>query len=359
MRKTAIIIILFLISLQLISQTKDEIKLIQRIEKSEIVDLSFVIDSSYKSNEPINFKLDLTDKKGKKISSEGVINYQCFEIEGTIANINKKGQLVLNHSEVGLKKEVIIIIKKKGKKPYSKNIIIALNYKGLLNIDYSGKAGKNGENGTKGRKFITDSIVSSGIGNNGICGYAGEDGHSIDVYVIKGIEIQLNRHLLSITVKDKTDSTKKIFFTDPDNSEILINVSGGKGGNGGHGGKGAKGDKNISGWIDTKPGYYGGNGGNGGIGGNCGIIQLYIDSNAIPYKGKFQIISKGGIGGKPGLPGERGEFGDSEDMGKTYSYKEGYLLPRDLKYENEGSIGPEGECNNTPKVITAKLNIED
>ena len=349
MRKTGIIIILFLISLQLISQTKEEIKLIQRIERSEIVDLSFVIDSSYKSNEPINFKLELLDKKGNKIASENIINYNCFEIEGTIANINKKGQFVLNHSEVGLKKEVIITIKKKGKKPYSKNIIIALNYKGLLNIDYSGKAGKNGENGSKGRKFITDSIVSSGIGNNGICGYAGEDGHSIEVFVIKGIDIQLNRHFLSITVKDKTDSTKKIFFTDPDNSEISINVSGGKG---------AKGDKNISGWIDTKPGYYGGNGGNGGIGGNCGIIQLYIDSNAIQYKGKFQIISKGGIGGKPGLPGERGEFGDSEDMGKTYSYKEGYLLPRDLKYENEGSIGPEGECNNTPKVITTTLNFE-
>lgn len=358
MKRINLIFIITLISLKLISQTKEETKLIRRIEKLEINDLSMIIDSSYKSNEPISFKLELTDKKGNKFFSEGAINYMCFNVDSKIAKINKNGQLLINHCEIGIEKEITINMIKKGINSYSKNINIALNYEGSLNLDYSGKEGQNGKNGANGKKIVNDSIVSSGIGYNGEHGQSGENGHDIEVYLLRKFNKHFNRDLISITVKDNTDSIKCLYVTDPEKSDIYINVSGGKGGNGGHGGKGDKGDKNISGWIDTKPGYYGGNGGNGGTGGKCGFIKLYVDSSALQFKEKIQIIVKGGIGGKPGLPGERGAFGDSEYMGKTYSSENGYLLPKDLKYENEGAIGGEGECNTTPKVINAKLNSE-
>lgn len=350
MKETIISIFILFLVLNLFSQTKSESKIINKVIKTEIVSFDVIIDSLYKSNQPIDFEIKIVNNKGKIIQTNGNVNYYLFEIIDSIAYINKSGQLVLNIDKIGLNDTVMLNIRLKHENNISKIISISLNYKGHLYLNFSGKNGTNGKNGENG-KIDPNNKAILWNGEKGKDGGSGENGHKISVTLDSKYFSKLNEELLIIYINDSTSQTTKYYYSDLKDFSISINISGGNGGNGGLGGKGGKGDllsvTDINGSNLAYDGKYGGNGGNGGQGGDCGSINLNFNSKTVKYKTNIQIIANVGLGGKPGPPGERGEPGDLLFRGKTYRAKQFWRQSRSECsecYENPGKAGINGQC---------------
>jgi len=239
MNKTIFSILSVFIVLNLFSQTKSESKIINKIMNTEIVSFDVIIDSLYKSNQPIDFEIKIVNNKGKIIQTIGNVNYYLFEINDSIAFINKSGQLVLNIDKIGLKDVVMINFRLKHENKISKNISISLNHKGHLYLNFSGKNGTNGKNGKNGQTDPNNKAIL-GNGEKGKDGGSGENGHTISVTLDSKYFSKLNEELLMIYIEDSTSQTTKYFYSDLKDFSISINISGGNGGNGGLGGKGGK-----------------------------------------------------------------------------------------------------------------------
>jgi len=343
-----LVIIVSFFNTIIFSQTKSDLKTITKIEKSVITDFDIVIDSNYKSNQPITFQCLLKTDNGKQINASGYVAYVFLNMVGKNAKINSAGNLELDHTNIGIESSVNITFRFKKDTSITKTLNLPVNFKGSLCLDYRGEKGKDGEHGKNNNRKDTDPLSVFAIGGNGKNGENGGNGKNIYVCIEKRNIEKLGKDFLVITVLDSALNKTDIYYSDPLESNLIINISGGNGGNGGIGGRGAKGDLPPAGNgvpRIAEDGWYGGNGGNGGMGGDCGKISLKISSSAAFYKPFIEIVSIEGKGGKSGLPGRRGEVGDLEYMGKRFAAEKYHIRnPSDL-YENPGKPGIDGNCN--------------
>lgn len=208
-----------------------------------------------------------------------------------------------------------------------------LNYKGDLNLDFSGEDGAPGEDGDdKGSRII---FTDGKDGDNGLNGVAGQNGKMISLHIWK------EDNMYYCCAKSNDSNLTRYYKTD-NAGKIIADISGGNGGNGGDGGDGGNGkDGNAA--KEKEPGSAGngGSGGNGGNGGNAGVIKITIHTNASEIESQLSIIKNGGLGGNGGAAGEAGEPGDP-DTNQT-------ALPLGL-VGTQGQNGINGTLNTNPTI---------
>jgi len=347
------------------AQTKEELKLEKRINKSKPSKISILFQDSLKTNQPINFSVKIIEGK-KEIVSKGTVNQLCFDIDSSVISINKNGQLVINQSSnyydsINIPFKIFL----KENRSVFCDTMLTLNYKGNLYIDYSGEKGLNG---VKGENIKSECAEK---GNNGSNGLNGSDGNIIEVVVKVEKNKILNEDIICIKITKKKTNQIKFFFANPTDSKIIIRSNGGDGGNGGSGSNGGKGPSSpcnyttVDSYGNTIPiinglvGGYGGNGGNGGNGGDCGNISIIFSKESEIFKTLFSLELLAGKGGHGGMPGERGERGDVIFNNKRY--KDTRVFDRVEKvsyYENKGSNGSDGNCTNIPTIKTEEIKFD-
>ncbi|MCC7298149.1 MAG: hypothetical protein IT244_07420 [Bacteroidia bacterium] len=191
----------------------------------------------------------------------------------------------------------------------------------------TGASGRNGSNGSNG--FDADEHNDGKPGEGGEGGWTGLNGQEVLVFANC---ISTEDAMWKVKIID--DENTSIYYLNllDSNTQMVLNLTGGRGGNGGDGGHGGD-------------GYNGGNagsGGYGGNGGNGGTATIYVDSLNQYIQQRFVVLQNGGIagnggdggrGGKPkrnekddnGTPGENGSAGDMGRQG--FSGKPAVFLP--------------------------------
>lgn len=186
---------------------------------------------------------------------------------------------------------------------YNQSDSLILNFKGPLNLNFSGANGLSGSSGSDANNPI---IFSNGkSGSNGANGLNGNNGNNLLVYIWNASSYY---HILVI---DQIDANRS-YYKMKELNQLTIFSNGGNGGIGGNGGNGSNGkDGEITSKKTREPGYGGdgGNGGNGGNGGDGGNVRLIVHTNALDIHKFVEIFSEPGIGGNAGSSGSGGTAG--------------------------------------------------
>lgn len=190
---------------------------------------------------------------------------------------------------------------------FAHEVRIPFNYKGEINLDFSGQAGAKGSNGTnRGTPLV---FRDGNDGEDGEQGADGKPGNDLAVLVWK--DTSDGKYRIKITnLMTNTNYYYTYLYT---GSPFIIMANGGVGGEGGNGGDGGTGkDGVVKDNKDKRPGDggNGGNGGTGGSGGSGGTVYLTFHPNAIALRDKITVHNFGGDGGQGGLAGEAGKPGD-------------------------------------------------
>lgn len=193
---------------------------------------------------------------------------------------------------------------------------IPFNYRGEVEIDFSGIQGATGTNGAdRGTPLV---FRNGNDGGDGLTDQVGQNGDDLTVLVWKDITLDLFKIKITSLSQDKT-----YYYTDKNNGfPFRILSNGGPGGVGGKGGKGGNGkDGVINDKKNKRPGNVGngGNGGQGGNGGNGGVVYMTFHPNATAIENMIVVYNfpgDGGQGGDGGQAGEPGEPAPGQDSGE-------------------------------------------
>jgi hypothetical protein len=184
-------------------------------------------------------------------------------------------------------------------------VTIPFNYKGDIEIAFTGRQGSNGSTGENG---VTPLLFRDGKeGGSGGPGGDGGSGDNLTLYVWKD-----SMEFYYIRVNNLTTSQTYIYKIKKSDYRFHMNVSGGQGGTGGKGGQGGDGKDGSNNNNKLKApgnGGMGGTGGIGGTGGKGGNIYVFIHPNAAEIQHIFTCNNFGGSGGYGGEGGSGGRGG--------------------------------------------------
>ncbi len=265
----------------------------------------------YKENGNINYGYSFSFKtyavlangKEKNITGKKGLTIDCF------GAIYKKGVIRINGYPERFSDDIIQLRAsyQKNGKVFKKKIDIPFNYKGELNLDFSGLLGETGENGDGGGTALFFRWGKDG--DDGETGGTGGKGDVLSVYIWKDPTSQKYKMRLENVT---TASTYYYSFLDK-GFGILFNINGGPGGMGGFGGNGGSGKDGDKSGKKIKLAGDGGNGGDGGYGGQGGTggsIFIFLHPNAQQLRDKITIYNFGGPGGEGGGAGSAGIAGN-------------------------------------------------
>jgi hypothetical protein len=195
----------------------------------------------------------------------------------------------------------------KGDKTYKDSIFFSYNYRGKINLNFSGKIGPTGDSGSNGSTSLLFRFGKDGYAGN--AGGQGENGHDITAYIWK------DSSLYFIKVYDM--NTDKYYFYKANDLTKAFNITtnGGQGGSGGEGGQGGSGKDGSIGKKIKSPGAggNGGNGGTGGVGGKGGNIYVFVHPTAADFSNSIFGFNNGGVGGNGGSGGTGGSGGKAQE----------------------------------------------
>lgn len=196
---------------------------------------------------------------------------------------------------------------KKDKISLETSLEIPFNYKGDIELNFSGTQGSSGQDGAKGSTQLV--FRDGNKGEDGGPGGEGSRGDNLTVYVW-----QDSVDFYFIKVNNLTSGKTYIYKIKENGYGFRIKVNGGKGGKGGKGGNGGDGKNGSSNNGKTKLPGNGGNGGSGGMGGtggNGGDVYVFIHPNASSFQSKIAVYNFGGTGGDGGDAGKGGAGGSA------------------------------------------------
>lgn len=199
-------------------------------------------------------------------------------------------------------------------------VTIPFNYKGDIEISFTGRQGSTGSSGENG---ATPLLFRDGKeGGSGGIGGDGGPGDNLTLYVWKD-----SMEFYYIRVNNLSTSQTYIYKIKKTGYRFHMNVSGGQGGTGGKGGSGGDGKDGSNSNNKVKApgnGGMGGNGGIGGTGGKGGNVYIFIHPSAADIQQIFSCYNYGGSGGYGGDGGNGGRGGTP------------------LEGQTAGSAGPQG-----------------
>lgn len=337
------IIILFYFDISLNGQDIKELN--HFINKNKIVDfeLHFLIDS-VPNNLNLLCKGTLKSSKGKQIFISNKLLSKYFSSNEVY--ITSVGRVILKNTRFVKNDTATFKIQFLQDSSLSKIIKIPVNYRGTLNLNYSGKNGINGKNGEEGQAGTKRNCPTNG--SDGSDGSNGENGDSLTfVFPILNQNPDNNKNLITIQVLDRNNISLDVFKIDTNYSNVYISLQGGNGGFGGcggDGGNGINGDRNND-MIFGQIGGLGGRGGSGGNGGNGGRATLKLQISIQSFLRKINVVNKGGKGGNFGLHGDRGYNGVSYFHGQPINANGDNCVPMYHVFPNvhaghEGIDGP-------------------
>lgn len=200
---------------------------------------------------------------------------------------------------------VKVNVKGKFRKKLSDTLILPINFKNAIHLDFSGGDGIDGKNGRDcfGKPLFGRDGNS---GEDGGDGQPGEHGKDLKVQVWSEKDFFSDEEVYVLEITNLTNQEKYYLRYMINTDSIKIVSNGGKGGHAGQGGRGGNGkdgkyDEEKDKFKEAGSGGNGGNGGNGGDGGNGGNIDLLVDENSVNILQYIQVTNKGGSGGARGL----------------------------------------------------------
>ena len=339
-----LIALLIGIAIQTFSQSKEDRKIEKLFNKDHVSGVELeIVDTARTFNIEIPIKILLkTNKKQISLIGPIILNHFDFILNGAI--LTNDGRIKVDNADILDNHALEIVAISKFNSTIKDNCIIVFDYKGTLEIDFSGENGENGKNGKDGKKAPLGK--PSEVGGKGFDGNHGKNGNNIDVYIDLINDNYLNQKLLNIKIIKTNTGEGFTYLADPDSSQIIIKSCGGIGGNGGSGGIGGDGFDITRGTGWGGYGGMGGNGGNGGDGGNAGNITIFINQAAKKYLNLFKFINRGGKPGEGGNSGERGIEGQSMYMGQVAAHAERISAVNPEK----GLSGHPGQDGNEPVI---------
>jgi hypothetical protein len=273
-------------------------------KKRKIRDFEILYDSTVGrvpgASIPLGIKLQ--KRNGGIIATKGYLNgkhpWGSFSVKVTGGEFQHHGNIVID-KECKLD-EIVVSVTHESYPELVKELIIPMNYKGMVKAYITGKDGMEGAPGQNGQSSYTGNGT---IGGQGGAGSRGEDGPEVDVLV--ALKQEAHGTFLVLDVTNMADYSKMNWKTNIDGGSIILIVSGGNGGMGGRGGNGGPG-------TNSGNGGNGGTGGNGGDGGNGGKVTVRFKPSAKPYANLLTVQNPGGAGGKGGRGGFAGASGPNK-----------------------------------------------
>jgi hypothetical protein len=312
MKKLIILCFVLLIGQLLNSQTLSEKAARRYFEKGKFKSVRVAGDSIKNTNEPLKLDFYFTTKR-KEYSADSYIFYKNLIPDDDYYSLTKDGLVKIN-AEYLSQDSLYLSFHLMDNPELACSLIVDLDQKGELCIDYSG---------IQGEKGMTPESSRSEDGAPGLPGEKGGDGsngHDLSIFVSLH-----NDDLLKILVNDLSVGHTQEYFAKTEGVKVKIVSNGGNGGNGGDGSIGSKGRPfHANYYVNGRPmggcfsGGPGGVGGPGGCGGDCGSISITFSKEVAIYADSFsyeQLPGDGGVGGSQGSQGPYGEF--TTDQGRV------------------------------------------
>jgi hypothetical protein len=285
-----------------------------RLDKTPVTDLSATLspDPGLGPGKSGRLIITATTSDAKQLvtvgAGHGRVLFDSFTFTATTVAVSKKGVVSLpadpRVSEAATPHILITVV---GHPEITTVLNIPIRYDLAFVADFSGKPGFRGLDGLNGLPGSSGTDGSNdptnpSAGGRGGDGSNGEDGHDGDpgqpgaaVHVWMTLK-SADHPLLQVRAASKTRA--QFFLIDPNGGTLTVNAGGGSGGAGGSGGRGGQGGTGGNGFPPGSSGQNGQDGmdGHPGADGAAGRILLSVDSQALPYLNRLQLINKNGRG---------------------------------------------------------------
>ena len=330
-----ILLILFIGVLNSLAQKSVNIK------KVNSIFLELNNNQNFNKGQTFDFKIMAKLKNGK---IKEITEHKNLIIGGEGLEIKKENRILILPNDNCKQAKVMLnyALVKKGA-VISDSQEVRFNYKGNIDLDYSGSIGENGEDGKNG--IFKGAVFKDGSdGGNGASGASGENGKNIKLFMVQDTISEA----FKIKVLEINSKNLLCYLSKKQSPIVYINLSGGNGGKGGDGANGLDGDdaKINSKGKEKRAGLggNGGNGGTGGTGGDGGSAEVFLHQNVSNLSSNIKMSNNGGAPGNAGLGGGAGSGGKYLTEGAAQSGNQGL----------NGSLGENG-LNGLPvvfKVVT-------